>query len=46
MELNDYPHFDLTEDGILRSTGQHCLGFPRMLYDALICLGYDGDPQV
>jgi hypothetical protein len=21
MELNDYPHFDLAEDGRLRSTG-------------------------
>jgi hypothetical protein len=36
MELNDYPHFDLTEDGRLCSMGQHCPGFPRVLYDALI----------
>jgi hypothetical protein len=46
MELNDYPHFDLAEDGTLCSTGQHCPGFPRVLYDTLICLGYDGDAPV
>jgi hypothetical protein len=46
MELNDYPHFYLVEDGRLCSTGQHCLGFPRVLYDALIRLGYDGDTLV
>jgi hypothetical protein len=46
MELNDYPHFDLTEDGRLCSMDQHCPGFPRVLYDALIRLGYDGDAPV
>jgi hypothetical protein len=46
MELNDYPHFNLTEDGRLCSTGQHCLGFPRVLYDALIRFGYNGDAPV
>jgi hypothetical protein len=46
MELNDYPHFDLTEDGRLCSTGQHCPRFPRVLYDALIHFGYDGDAPV
>jgi hypothetical protein len=46
MELNDYPHFNLTEDGTLCSTGQHCLGFPRVLYDTLVHLGYDGDAPV
>jgi hypothetical protein len=46
MELNDYPHFDLAEDGRLCSMGQHCLGFPRVLSDALIHLGYDGDAPV
>jgi hypothetical protein len=46
MELNDYTHFDLAEDGRLCSTGQHCLGFPRVLYDALVCLGYNGDATV
>jgi hypothetical protein len=46
MELNDYPHFDLTEDETLCSMGQYCPGFPRVLYDALIHLGYDGDAPV
>jgi hypothetical protein len=46
MQLNDYTQFDLAEDGILCSMGQHCLGFLRVLYDALICLGYDGDALV
>jgi hypothetical protein len=46
MELKDYPHFYLTEDGRLCSTGQHYLGFPRVLYDALLYLGYNGDALV
>jgi hypothetical protein len=46
MELNDYPHFNLAKDGTLCSMGQHCPGFPRVLYDALIHLGYDGDAPV
>jgi hypothetical protein len=46
MELNDYPHFYLAEDGRLCSTGQHYPGFLRVLYDALIRLGYDGDSPV
>jgi hypothetical protein len=46
MELNDYPHFDLAKDGRLCSTGQHCPGFLRGLYDALIHLSYDGDASV
>jgi hypothetical protein len=46
MELNDYSHFDLIGDGRLFSMGQHCPGFLRVLYNALICLGYDGDALV
>jgi hypothetical protein len=46
MELKDYPHFDLAEDGTLCSMGQHCPGFLRVLYDALIRLGYDRDAPV
>jgi hypothetical protein len=46
MELKDYPHSYLTDNGRLCSTGQHCPGFPRVLYDALIRLGYDGDTSV
>jgi hypothetical protein len=46
MALNDYPHFYFADDGRLCSTCQHCLGFPRVLYDALIRLGYNGDAPV
>jgi hypothetical protein len=46
MELNDYPHFNLTEDGRLCSTSQHCSGFSRVLYNALIHLGYDRDAPI
>jgi hypothetical protein len=46
MELNDYPQFNLVEDGRLCSMGQHCPGFLRVLYDALVHLGYDGDAPV
>jgi hypothetical protein len=46
MELNDYPHFFLAEDRIQCSTGQHCPGFPRVLYDALLRLCYDGDTSI
>jgi hypothetical protein len=46
MELNDYPHFYLADDGRLCSMGQQCPGFLRVLYDALIRLGYDGDTLV
>jgi hypothetical protein len=46
MELNDYPHFDLAEDGRVCSMGQHCPGFPIVLYDTLVRLGYDGDAPV
>jgi hypothetical protein len=46
MELNDYPHFNLTEDGTLCSMGQYCPGIPRVLYDALIRLGYNDDSPV
>jgi hypothetical protein len=46
MELNDYPHFDLAKDGTLCFMGQHCPGFLRVLYDALIHLGYDEDAPI
>jgi hypothetical protein len=45
-ELNDYPYFYLAEDGRLCFTGQHCPRFLRVLYNALIRLGYDGDAPV
>jgi hypothetical protein len=46
IKLNDYIDFYLTDDGRLCSMGQHCLEFPREVYDALICLGYGGDAPV
>jgi hypothetical protein len=46
MELNDYPQFHLDEDGRLCSMGQRCPRFPRLLYNALLRLGYDGDTPV
>jgi hypothetical protein len=46
MKLNDYHHFNLAKDGRLCSTGQHCPGFPIVLYDTLICLSHDGAAPV
>jgi hypothetical protein len=46
MELIDYPHFNLAEDGRLCSIGQYCPGLLRVLYDTFICLGYNGDAPV
>jgi hypothetical protein len=40
------PHVSITENGRLCSTGQHRLGFPRVLYDALFHLDYNGDIPV
>jgi hypothetical protein len=46
MELSDYHHFYHAKDGILCSMGQHCPRFLKVMYDALIRLGYDGDAPV
>jgi hypothetical protein len=46
MNMDDYPHFFLTEDMRLCSMGQHCPGFPRVLYDALLRLGYDREVPI
>jgi hypothetical protein len=46
MELNDYSHFDLTDDKTLCSMGQHCPRFLRVVYNAIIHLGYDRDAPV
>jgi hypothetical protein len=40
--MDDYPHCTLGEDGWLRTTGRHRPGFPRLLLDALVRIGYDG----
>jgi hypothetical protein len=45
MDMSNYPHVAIAEDGRLCSTCQHCLGFPRVLYNALH-LGYNGDDLV
>jgi hypothetical protein len=44
--MDNYPHVTITEDGSLCSMGQHRLRFPRVLYDALHQLGYNGDVPV
>jgi hypothetical protein len=46
MNMDNYPHVTIAEDGSLCSTGQHCPGFPWVLYDALCQLGYNGDAPV
>jgi hypothetical protein len=46
MELNNYTHYYLAKDGRLCSMSQHCPGFLRVLYDALVRHGYDGDAPV
>jgi hypothetical protein len=46
MNMDDYPHDTITEDGSLCSMGQHRSGFPRMLYDTLLQLGYNEDVPV
>jgi hypothetical protein len=45
MKLNDYPTLTSPRAGHC-STGQHCPGFPRVLYDTLIRLCYDRDTPV
>jgi hypothetical protein len=46
MNMDNYPHVTIAEDGSLCSTCQHRPGFPRILYDALRQLGYNGDTPV
>jgi hypothetical protein len=46
MNIDNYPHVTIAEDGSLCSRGQHRPGFPRVLYDALRQLGYNGDVPV
>jgi hypothetical protein len=46
MNMDNYPHITITEDGSLYSMGQHHTGFPRVRYDALHQLGYNGDAPV
>jgi hypothetical protein len=44
--MDNYPHITIAEDGSLCSTGQYRPGFPRVLYDALCQLSYNGDAPV
>jgi hypothetical protein len=46
MNMDNYPHITIAEDGSLCSMGQHRPGFLRVLYDALRQLGYNGDAPV
>jgi hypothetical protein len=44
--MDNYPHVTIAEDGSLCSMGQHRPRFPRVLYDTLCQLGYNGDAPV
>jgi hypothetical protein len=48
MDMSNYPPPPVTiaEHGRLCSMGQHRLGFPRVLYDALLHLRCNGDVPV
>jgi hypothetical protein len=46
MDMSNYPHVTIAEDGRLYSTGQHHPGFPRVLYDALLHLIYNGNVPI
>jgi hypothetical protein len=46
MNMDNYTHVTIAEDGSLCSTGQHRPGFLRVLYDTLHQLGYNGDAPV
>jgi hypothetical protein len=46
MNMDNYPHVTIAEDGSLCPTGQHRPGFPCMLYDALLHLSHNGDVPV
>jgi hypothetical protein len=41
MNMDDFAHCSLAMDMSLCSMGQYHPGFPRVLWYALICLGYD-----
>jgi hypothetical protein len=46
MNMDNYPHITIAEDRSLCSMGQRRPGFPRVLYDALRQLSYNGDVPV
>jgi hypothetical protein len=46
MNMDNYPHVTIVEDGSLCSMGQDRSGFPRVLYDTFHQLGYNGNVPV
>jgi hypothetical protein len=46
MNMKDYPHIPIAVEGRSCSTAQLRPGFLRVLYDALLHLGYNGDVPV
>jgi hypothetical protein len=42
MDMSNYPHVTIAEDGRLCSMCQQRPGIPRVLYDALLHLRYNG----
>jgi hypothetical protein len=42
MNMDDYTHCSLGEDGCLQTTGRHRPGFLQVLLSGLVRLGYDG----
>jgi hypothetical protein len=46
MNMDNYSHVTIAKDGSLCSIGHHHPGFPRVLYDALRQLSYNGDAPV
>jgi hypothetical protein len=46
MNMDNYPHVTIAEDGILYSMSQYRPGIPRMMYDALLHLGHNGGVPV
>jgi hypothetical protein len=46
MNMDNYPHVTITEDGSSCSTGQYHPRFPRVLYDTVFHLSYNRDVLV
>jgi hypothetical protein len=46
INMADYTHIYLTDDGRVCSTGQHRPGFPRVLYNTLLRVGYNGNAPI
>jgi hypothetical protein len=46
MNIENYPHITIAKDGSHCSMGQHHPEFPRVLYDVLLQLSYNGDVPI